>query len=311
MINNSYDAISVILQGALSVKTKRIIESWRHCAPGCEIILSTWVRDQELTRYVDKYLVSPDPGVFPVLCNGRVVRNENTNRQIVSTREGINAASRRFSIKWRTDFEFNPQLMQNFLKIYMSLVGDCEKKRLVVFSINSTNPFSGIQLVGQLSDWFYFGETNLLADLLPTIPIPLIGENIEIPPDIQDVEVFPIARFSAEQWMLREGLARVHKINLNRYDDKEAIYPFLNLIGTSILIINPRRVGLVTEKYDYMFNPKWNFLRAFLGFRMSTISEIDSFILGVTFLKPVAIGILKLKALIFNSYKITLKYFRQ
>ncbi len=310
MIKNSCDSISIILQGALSAKTKNIIESWRASAPGCEIILSTWTRDQELSRRVDKYLVSLDPGVFPVSKNGHIVRNENTNRQIVSTRAGINVASRRFSIKWRTDFEFDPSLMRKFLNYYLPLVGEHEKNRLVVFSINSTNPFSGIQLVGQLSDWMYFGETKLLAELLPTVPIPLISENIEIPHNIQNIDVFPIARFSAEQWMLREGLARVYKINLTRFDDREAIGPFLNLIGKSIMIISPRRVGLITGKYDYMFNPKWNFLRALLGFRMSTISEIDSAILGVTVLNPIAVGILKFKAFIFNSYKLISKFFR-
>lgn len=302
--------LSVILQGALSPRTASVIDNWRKSAPGCEIVLSTWTHDPELETRVDSYVVSADPGTFPVMHGGKILRTENTNRQIVSSMAGLCKATRAIAIKWRTDFDFCPALMNKFLSQNLPLIEDGGKVQLVVFSINSTNPFAGASLVAQLSDWMYFGRTDFLTDLLPVAPIPATPENIEIPPEALAARIFPIARFSAEQWMLREGFERVYGIALNRFDDPGAISPFLRLVGKSILVINPRSVGLITSKYDHLFSPRWKTLRAFIGFRLSTISQLDSALLGISFLRPFAIGLLKFKGQIFDMYKVIAEQLR-
>ena len=298
-----YKNLTVVLQGALTPMTECTIKQWRACAEGCEIVLSTWSYNSELEALVDVYVVSPDPGVFPVIYNGETLRTENTNRQIVSSIAGIRNANREVSIKWRTDFEFCSNKMRNFLSHYLPLVSSKHYDKLVVFSINSCNPFAGLGLVAQISDWMYFGRTCLLLDLLPSMPIPLIPENLEVPHKVIVERAFPIARFSAEQWMLREGLARVYGLDIKYFDDSSAIFSYLNLVGNKILFKNPSIVGLVTHKYDYTFQPRFSTLRAFIGFQLSTISESDSTLLGIEPLRYFAILLLKTKGLLFNLLK--------
>ncbi len=305
-----YENLTIVLQGALSPRTANIIANWRATAKGCEIVLSSWVHDPELSTLVDTYVVSSDPGAFPVMHKGDILRTENTNRQIVSSVAGLRRATREISIKWRTDFDFCSNLMKKFLSHYFPMILEKEAKKLVVFSINSTNPFAGVELVAQLSDWMYFGRTDLLLDLLPATPIPVISENLQVPPKVIAERMFPIARFSAEQWMLREGLARVYGLELKRFDDTNAIAPYLQLVGKSILIINPKAVGLNTAKYDYLFEPRLSTLREFIGFRLSTISQFDSMLLGTGLLRTFAVGLLRCKALVFNLYKFVMARLR-
>jgi hypothetical protein len=305
-----YENLTIVLQGALSHRTANIIANWRASAKGCEIVLSSWVHDPELSTLVDAYVVSSDPGAFPVMHKGEILRSENTNRQIVSSVAGLRSATRGIAIKWRTDFDFCSILMSKFLSHYFPMISVSDEKKLVVFSINSTNPYVGVGLVAQLSDWMYFGRTDLLLDLLPARPIPLIPENLEVPPRAIAERVFPIARFSAEQWMLREGFARVYGVKIDYFDDKNAVAPYLRLVGKSILIVSPTAVGLVTEKYDYLFEPRLSTLREFAGFRLSTISQFDSMLLGAVLLRPFAVGILRCKALLFDLYKFVMARFR-
>jgi len=305
-----YENLTVILQGALSPRTADIISNWRASAKGCEIVLSSWAKDPELAKLVDKYLINSDPGVFPVMHKGEILRAENINRQIVSSVAGLRSTTRRISIKWRTDFDFCSTLMSKFLSHYFPLISESEEKKLIVFSINSINPFSGAGMVAHLSDWMYFGRTDLLLSLLPTAPIPAILENFEVPSRVIAEKMFPIARFSVEQWMLRDGFARVYGLKINTFDDTNAIAPYLQLIGKKILIINPRVVGLATVKYDYLFNPQLRTLREFIGFRLSTISQFDSILLGIVILRPFAVGILKCKGWIFNFYKFVIARLR-
>lgn len=301
-----YENLSVILQGALSPRTANIISNWRASAKGCEIVLSSWVHDTELAEMVDTYVVSSDPGAFPVMSKGDIIRTENTNRQIVSSMAGLRNATRQIAIKWRTDFDFCTTSMSRFLSRYIPIVSERDESKLVVFSINSTNPFAGVGLVAQLSDWMYFGRTNLLLDLLTANPIPELPENLEVPPRVIAESVFPIARFSAEQWMLREGFSRVYGLKINCFDDSSAIAPYLRLVGKKILIVDPRVVGLVTAKYDHLFEPRLGTLREFIGFRLSTISQFDSMLLGQGYLRLFGIGFLKCKGLVFNLYKIAM-----
>lgn len=295
--------LSVVIQGSISHRTKCVIQNWRRAVPECEIILSTWNHDITLAREVDLYVVSKDPGVFPVRYGSETLRNENTNRQIVSTRAGLDHATRKYCIKWRTDFDFNHNLMKVFLMRYFPLVENSNEKKIVVFGINTSNPYAGSKIVGQLSDWMYFGKRELLLNLISQSPIPINSKNTEIPKKILETKSFPIARFSAEQWMLREGLAAEYKISLNSFDDSTAKSPFLSVIGKNFLIVNPNIVGLRTEKYDYLVYFKIVYLRQYLGFRLATISQFESILLGNSILRFLGITSLIIKGLVFNCYK--------
>lgn len=94
--------ISVVIQGAVDpALLKHCVTSVREKLPHAEIILSTWdgtsVEDAGL---FDQIVYSADPGARPISKGGAL---NNTNRQIVSTLNGLKASTRPYSLKFRTD----------------------------------------------------------------------------------------------------------------------------------------------------------------------------------------------------------------
>lgn len=297
--------LSVILQGAISPYTKNIIESFRNALPGCEIILSTWSFDNDLAELVDSYITNIDPGPLPIIYKGEIIRVENVNRQIISTVEGLKKATKKFSIKWRTDFEVDPRKLSRFIESYLikiesaNLVGT---DILIVSSINTANPFAGIGLIGHISDWVYFGSTKYLRYLMPET-IPPLKINTEIPVDRVHKKIFPFARFSVEQWMLRDGLNRKFNFYPEFFSAPDLVKKYLQILGVGFIVVNPRNMGLITHKYDDFIYLRRGSSRKFLGFYLATISQLDSALLRLPFFRYFGFLLLRLKALIFNFHQ--------
>ncbi|WP_181321642.1 WavE lipopolysaccharide synthesis family protein [Pseudomonas protegens] len=101
----SSEHISVVIQGPLyrALAPARGIEacisSVRAHLPHAEIIVSTWAGEDLNGIDADLVVTPPDPGAL-VDFNGN---RHNTNRQIVSTLAGIQAASRQYILKLRSD----------------------------------------------------------------------------------------------------------------------------------------------------------------------------------------------------------------
>lgn len=298
--------LSVILQGAISPYTKNIIKSFRCAFPDCEIILSTWSFDSDLDQLVDFYICNVDPGPLPVIFQGEVVRVENVNRQIVSTVEGLKKATKKLSIKWRTDFELDSKKIRKFIDAYskkIELANLSGRNMIVVSSINTANPFAGIGFVGHISDWIYFGHTYYLQYLMPREIVSPIQINTEMPAKRANMNIFPFARFSVEQWMLRDGLYRKFNFHPEFFNEPHLINKYLKILGEGFMVVSPKNIGLITHKYDDFIYFQMGSWRKFLGFYLATISQIDSILLRSPLFMPLGFLTLKLKALIFNTYQ--------
>jgi hypothetical protein len=302
--------IDVVVQGAICPHTLEIIAEWRKCPSVSRIILSTWAYDPTLASAVDEYLISEDPGAYPVIYNNNIIRHENTNRQIISTRKGLESATAPFSIKWRTDFLFCKLKMELFIQESIRLTESYPQDILFALTINSTNPFASPGLVGHVSDWMYLAKTEFLKNLLPSSAIDLNAMNCAVPDTIMFAGAFPIGRFSAEQWMLKDGLEKMFGVTINNFNDKEATLPYLKLIGRSIRLISPEEIGLKSLKYQYLVTPQWRNIKKYMAFRMATISSIESKILGSKYGHIPGIWLLKLKAATLTYWKM-LKFFRK
>lgn len=298
--------LSVILQGAISPCTANIIKGFREAAPGCEIILSTWTRDESLTHQVDAYIINADPGTLPVTYQGQIIRVENVNRQIISTVAGLKQTSKKFSIKWRTDFEVDSKKLRKFLKVYLTKIESSSvagRDLIVVSAINTANPYAGIGLIGHVSDWVYLGRTQYLLRMMPTKTIASEKINTEIPADRVHKKIFPFARFSVEQWMLRDGLRGEFDFYSDTFSAPDMIRKFLTILGRGFIVVNPRTMGLISHKYDDFIYLNKSSFRKFVGFYLATISEFDSVLLSSPILRDFGVTLLRLKALIFNFYQ--------
>ena len=164
--------ISVIVQGPIHHQeslTKRVLESVRTHLPNAELILSTWKGSDVSGLDCDVLLLNDDPGA--------IIRNNNVNRQIVSTRNGLQKASRHYAMKLRTDtlltgtgfldvFDRCPERREDF-KVF--------QHKIVIPTLYTRNPFrvsvySRNTYFFHPSDIFQFGLTN---DLILLWDIPL------------------------------------------------------------------------------------------------------------------------------------------
>lgn len=101
MINSK--EISVIVQGKIYKElTPKCVKSIRNYLPDAEVILSTWEGSNVDGLDYDLLILSNDPGAVKTDLVNNVTNNQN--RQLVSTRQGISKASKKYILKLRTDF---------------------------------------------------------------------------------------------------------------------------------------------------------------------------------------------------------------
>lgn len=175
------DNISVVIQGRVLGEpadpyekqlTQQCIESIRNLMPKAEIILSTWEGSVVSHLNVDQVVYSEDPGAIAYSTFEPNYLNNN-NRQIVSTINGLKAATKLYAIKMRGDCRLNDTDFTNYLKDYPR--GEKYaffKKRIVIPVKYSRNPRRIAQLIHP-SDIFQVG---LVEDLIRLWNIPLQPE---------------------------------------------------------------------------------------------------------------------------------------
>jgi hypothetical protein len=161
--------ISVVVQGPIHKQdnlTKRVLESVRTHLPNAELILSTWKGSDVDGLDCDVLLLNDDPGA---------INGYNVNRQIVSTRNGLQKATRTYAVKLRTDtqltgtgfidaFDKYPERREDF-KVF--------ERKIVIPTIYTRNPFHLKPYFFHPSDIFHFG---LKSDMLLLWNIPMATE---------------------------------------------------------------------------------------------------------------------------------------
>lgn len=173
--------ISVVIQGPVfpaggkngEGSTARAIESTRRVLPGAEVILSTWEGADTSGLKPDQLICSPDPGGNSRIDDGKLWSFGNITRQMVSTRAGLEAATRPYAVKLRADAELRSDA---FLHLGAKYPARSEKlrlfaERLVIPSYISWSPDRPETRLFHLSDLFFFGATEDLRKLF-SIPLP-------------------------------------------------------------------------------------------------------------------------------------------
>ncbi|MGQ9806153.1 MAG: WavE lipopolysaccharide synthesis family protein [Chlorobiales bacterium] len=164
--------ISVVVQGPIHHQddlTKRVLKSVRTHLPDAELILSTWNGSDVSGLDCDVLLLNDDPGAI----NG----NNNVNRQIVSTRNGLEKASRKYAMKLRTDTLLTGTGFLDVFNLYPERRDDFKvfERKIVIPTIYTRHPlhfsfYSGVFHFFHPSDIFQFG---LKTDLWSLWNIPL------------------------------------------------------------------------------------------------------------------------------------------
>lgn len=148
--------------------TQRCLRSVRTILPKAWIILSTWPGQDLRGLDFDELLINEDPGpnIVGYDVEGKP-RRENTNRQIVSSAEGLRRVRRPYAIKLRAD---NFLVGDGFRGLQPRFRERAEgwrflRERVVVTNTLARRFYRGRRVAFFLSDFFAFGLTEDVLNL--------------------------------------------------------------------------------------------------------------------------------------------------
>lgn len=172
--------VSVVIQGAIDkLNTMKACASVRKFLPNSRLILSTWIGSDVTGLEFDEIIFNQDPGGFPYYAWRKKSPINNTNRQLVSTINGLKRVNTKYALKMRTDFALTGD---NFLKIFEGtksmkrIFPIATKERVLVYSAVDLDNGREIKPY-HLSDFYYFGLTE---DLLDLFDIPLVDDSEKV-----------------------------------------------------------------------------------------------------------------------------------
>lgn len=266
MIINGIDTkdISVVVQGAVdTVITKKCLASIRKYLPESEIILSTWKGSVTDRFDFDILLLNDDPLSFPCDSLSYSIPN-NINRQLISTQAGIERASRKYILKFRTDFYLKSNSFIEYFGKYEKYNTNWRffDERILICSLYSRNPrlsFSNLRMAYCPSDFFAFGLADDVKKLYSRNVVSSEADKLyfEIYPEKKNELRYKnaLCRFMPEQFIWIgfletkvDNLCCQHRDDVNRKNIRNTELTFAN----NFLILSPEELGIDTFK-DNLF----------------------------------------------------------
>lgn len=170
--------ITVVVQGLVDKdKTIKCLKSIKKYLPDATIIISTWegCNIDHIEGLYNQVVFNKDPGATPHHdCENSILNN--TNRQIVSSFNGIKEVKTRYTLKIRTDFYLTGNTFLSFFDKYNSFTDNLRRVRKKVLSCNlyARNPYHiESPFPFHPSDFVFFGLTE---DVYNIFNIPLISD---------------------------------------------------------------------------------------------------------------------------------------
>jgi hypothetical protein len=262
--------ISFVVQGAIDHSTSRltgqpmtksVIESLRLHHPGAEVVLSTWPDQDVRGLEPDVLVVSEDPGAWNAFHpRASEVKLDNTNRQIVSTRNGLKRASGKYVAKIRTDMVFSGSGWKSYWDRYPARAPRWKifRERLITCSMFARDPrcpYTRQPL--HPPDWTYIGlkEDMLLLWDIDLEPEPehsqwfLNRGPVPLPPPLDN----DIRRFSPEQYIWRTLLSRFGAVRLDCRGDvcEENILDTELSFANNLIVVDNRKFAFTVQRYTY------------------------------------------------------------
>jgi hypothetical protein len=204
--------ISVVVQGAVSDLTTICLNSIRAVVPGAQVILSTWKRSKTNGLDFDLLVENDNPGADPFPAHWQAGRDPcNLGRQILSTKNGLACADRKYALKFRADCRLKSASFIKWFGVYNKYTDDYHRvfrERILGPSYYCRNSQESIWLYHP-SDWSFFGMRDDLFDLFD-IPLPREENNFYLEnrqPSNQTYWTSP-ARWWGEQYIFVQCLLK-------------------------------------------------------------------------------------------------------
>ncbi|MES2901966.1 MAG: WavE lipopolysaccharide synthesis family protein [Pseudomonadota bacterium] len=257
--------ITLVFQGVFKPYVTRDFEAFernirftRKVLPGAKVILSTWEGTEvPASLAVDAVVMSPDPGALAPLKLDDDKAN-NVNRQLLSTRAGMDAVTTPYAAKIRTDCHLQHAGFIDFYSAQRLLDGG--RERLLACSFFTPDPTMFERLPYHVSDWFHFGPTGMLRDywsaqqMLPQDA--RYYESQTHAPDSTFFEKKFRSRFAVEQHIcmqFAQGLGYTCPRYLNDVSEP-VLRDYLRFLGREIMLLDPWQIGVMFNKYAWVGN---------------------------------------------------------
>jgi hypothetical protein len=160
--------LSVVLQGPVCNKseTQILVDTYRNILPKAEIILSTWAGNEFYVSSVDRIIYNKDPGPLFLNHNGTVVTS-NANRQLISTKAGIDNATKYYCLKVRSDaLLMNKKFIDLYNKFRFNKVACNDGIGYFLLSnMSSKDPYFIYPAPLHFCDWFILSDISTMKKL--------------------------------------------------------------------------------------------------------------------------------------------------
>jgi hypothetical protein len=252
--------ISFVIQGPIHKEkdvTKNCCKSIRKFFPESKIILSTWKGSNLDDLDIDEKIESDDPGSDVFYSNNHKIEN-NINRMLCSSLNGLLAANSEYSVKLRSDMYFQSSSLSNLLGTISESKSKFTKKKILIPSNMAINPDREIKLLFSPSDFFFAGLTEDLVDLYS---IPLVSdEELKYFNSYKEgyeniLRIRSRAKYSSEQHLFCSFIKKKMKINFkNAFDYNKNNKSVHNEVFSNLFMMkNNKRIGMNSYKYPMSF----------------------------------------------------------
>lgn len=261
--------ISVVIQGPITACTSLCIESVKNILPDAELILSTW-KNSDLSNIDLSNIIlveNDDPNPSGVTYYNEVDKKHpfNLNRQIVSSKNGIDKATNKYVLRMRGDIKIESS---DFLKYWEQFDKRNEdfsffKHRILVPSLVSICPKNNSEYFQvQISDWLQFG---LKEDLVELYNLDLMSEedmdfyvnnDFEIPKGFIDLDINSKWRWGSEQYLFVANFKK-KLVDIN-YPHRKAITSDILAFEKQFFINNFIVLDSIDFKFDNFKHPVEN-----------------------------------------------------
>lgn len=260
-----FSQISVVVQGALSQETIEVLTSIRKHLPQAEIIISTWEGTDvnAIAGLYDQLVLSKDPGA--IIFDDKDKKTNSINRILVSSQNGINAATRKYVLRLRSDLELKNS---NVLKLIDNFgvrnpASALFKQRIFAYEVFSikydVKKETKQKMLFHISDWCYLG---LKEDLQTLFDVPVVKE-----PDFSryfdthkkptdDIHTTKFWKMSPEQYITSMNAKKVFKdFNFEHYLDvtDENIRISEDFIINNFRVFSQKEWGISSLKLRYKY----------------------------------------------------------
>ncbi len=246
--------ITFLIQGPEHFAIKKSIENIKNIFPASKIILSSTSDYKEIYPASDLTIVSEDPGAIP-FSTYKNSRLNNTNRQIVSTHEGLKYVSTRLVFKLRSDFILQGNHFLRYFGKYPKFLDNYQifSNKILACSFFSRNPESYHPFPFHISDLVFFGLT---LDIKKLYDVPLMNEQDQR--FILDKDIIR-NRFHPEQHILLNCLKKSnfnYHCNYYNFTTQENIIETERIFASNFILLNFEQFSLLPTKDT--FNQKMN-----------------------------------------------------